>query len=47
MVIKEVDGWGHMDIMWADNAYKFMYPHVISFLNSVNEKSLELELDME
>ena len=34
--ILNIDGWGHMDLMWADNAYKFMYPDVIKFINNAN-----------
>ena len=33
-----------MDLMWADNAYKFMYPDVIKFINSANNMTEMTEI---
>ncbi len=33
-----------MDLMWADNAYKFMYPDVIKFINAANNMTMTEEI---
>ena len=42
--VLSIDGWGHMDLMWADNAYKFMYPDVIKFINAANNMTMTEEI---
>ena len=33
-----IDGWGHIDFLWSDNADELLYQQAVEFINSNNGK---------
>ena len=36
-IIKEVDGWGHLDFVWSENSGDLQNTIVTNFINNINK----------